>query len=463
MWRVLRLAVLAGLVATLLAAGAVSGAAPARASVSDFAVPPGLKPQVEFWKQIFGTYSTQQVVIHDTWQLDRIYEVLDFQPLTDSIIGDAAVEAYIREKAQEEKERIRAILLRLHQLGPNPDGLSAEERKISALFANVNDPSKFLDAAADDRIRSQRGMRERFAAGVEVSRRYLPAMEAVFRREGLPLSLTRLPLVESCFNVRAYSKVGAAGIWQFMPSTGRHYLRIDNAVDERRDPVASTAAAAAHLKANYDVLNSWPLAITAYNHGRTGMVHAVAAVGSSDIVEIIQHYHGPAFKFASRNFYAEFLAALDVEQHFREYFGELSPQRPRGAESVLVPDYVTLKGLARAAGTDTETLADLNPALTGEVVAGRLCVPKGYRLQVPPGGSAVFATRYASVAVGEKQTRQRSSAVKVHVVKHRVKKGQTLVAIAKQYGTTVAAIQRRNNLRGAARVKTGQSLIIPTG
>src|SRR5262245_20063059 len=135
-------------------------------------------------------------------------------------------------------------------------------------------------------------------------------METIFEREGLPVALTRLPLVESCFNVRAYSKVGAAGIWQFMPSTGRYYLRIDNAVDERRDPVTATVAAATHLKGNYEVLHSWPLAITAYNYCRAGMANAVSTVGSSDIVDIIQHYHGPAFKFASRNFYAEFLAAL---------------------------------------------------------------------------------------------------------------------------------------------------------
>jgi len=432
--------------------------APALAATAEFAVPPGLRTQVDFWKKVFGTYSSYQVVIHDTWQLDRVYEVLDFQTLADSTIGDAAVEGYIHDKVRDEKERIRAILLRLHQVGPNPDGLSEEERKVWAMFADVKEPSKFLDAAADDRIRAQRGMRERFAAGVEVSRRYLPDMEVVFRREGLPVQLTRLPLVESCFNVRAYSKVGAAGIWQFMPSTGRHYLRIDNAVDERRDPVKSTAAAAAHLKANYEVLQTWPLAITAYNHGRAGMAHAVATVGSTDVVEIIHRYHGPAFKFASRNFYAEFLAALDVEQHFREYFGELSPLRPVGADSVSVPDYVTLSGLARAVGTDTETLADLNPALTQDVVAGRLHVPKGYQLRVPPGGAASFATRYASVAPTEKHVRQRNA-----YVTHRVKKGQTLVAIAKHYGTTVAAIQRVNNLRGTARVKPGRSLIIPTG
>lgn len=455
---VARLVALIVVVTALAAALTMSGAGPARAAANDLPVLPGLRTQIEFWKQIFGTYSTQQVVIHDVWQLDHVYEVLNFQALADSNIGDAAVEGYIQDKVRAEKERIRAILVRLHQLGPNPDGLSDEERKLWAMFADVKEPSKFLDAAAEDRIRSQRGMRERFAAGVEVSRRYLPEMEAVFRRQGLPVALTRLPLVESCFNVHAYSKVGAAGIWQFMPSTGRRYLRIDDAVDERRDPVASTAAAAAHLKANHDVLGTWPLALTAYNHGRAGMVHAVATVGSPDLVEIIKHYHGTAFKFASRNFYAEFLAALDVEQHFRDYFGELHPVHPLGTEAVAVPDYVSLKRLAQAAKMDVDALADLNPALTREVVAGKLHVPKGYRLRVPVGEAAGFSVRYASVPADQKHSRPRS----VYVT-HRVQKGQTLVAIAKRYRTSVVAIQRRNKLRGALRLRAGQSLIIPTG
>ena len=242
------------------------------------------------------------------------------------------------------------------------------------------------------------GLRERFAAGVEVSRRYLPEMERIFRRAGLPVELTRLPLVESCFNVRAYSKAGAAGIWQFMPATARSYMRVDRFVDQRRDPIISTRAAAEHLSANYEVLGNWPLAITAYNHGRAGMANAVATVGSSDLMQIIRQYHGPAFKFASRNFYAEFLAALDVERNFSKYFGKLYPARPRATESVIVPASVSFRTVARASKADVETLAELNPALAHDVVSGRHPVPKGYELRVPAGSAAAFKRRYASVS-----------------------------------------------------------------
>jgi membrane-bound lytic murein transglycosylase D len=452
---------------TALQAGELnSDSFPSTSSQSPIPLLPGLSTQVEFWKQIFGTYSTRQVVIHDALHLDRVYKVLDFEPLSESMLSDAEITAYAQEKVRAEKERIRGILARLHQAGADTNNLSPEEHKIWALFSDVSDPNRFLDAAAEDRIRSQTGLRERFAAGVEVSRRYLPEMEAIFRREGLPIELTRLPLVESCFNVRAYSKVGAAGIWQFMPSTARSYMRLNRAVDERRDPVISTKAAAEHLHRNYEVLRSWPLAITAYNHGRAGIANAVATVGSSDLMEIIRHYHGPAFKFASRNFYAEFLAAVEVEKNASTYFGGLSPARPQRADTVVLPDAVTIRTAARAINAKVDTLADLNPALTRDVVSGQLRIPKGYSLRIPPGSGGSFKVQYASIATEEKlqpekQVQGKHRVPKVQYVKHQVKAGQTLDGIAKRHGTTVAAIRRQNNLR-ANRLRPGQSLRIPT-
>src|SRR5262249_11687855 len=142
------------------------------------------------------------------------------------------------------KEHTRAILLRLHALGPDPSDLSPEEEKVQAMFRDVSDSDKYLAAA--DRVRSQPGLREKFTAGVAQQSRYLDRMEQVFAQRGMPRELARLPLVESCFNIDAYSKVGAAGVWQFMPSTGRQYMRVNNAIDERRDPIRATHAAAEH-------------------------------------------------------------------------------------------------------------------------------------------------------------------------------------------------------------------------
>lgn len=425
---------------------------------AELPAPDALRPQVDFWKRVFSTYSSYQVVIHDTLHLDRVYEVLDFRTLVGAGAPDPEAEAAMAEQVEAEKERVRAILIRLHEQGGEPSGQSAEERKIRALFVHDADRDKFLAAAAEDRIRAQRGLRERFAAGVRTARQYFPAMEAIFEREGLPLSITRLPLVESCFNVRAYSKVGAAGIWQFMPATGRLYMRIDDAVDERRDPILSTKAAARHLRRDYETLGTWPLAITAYNHGRAGVTRAIDTVGTTDIVRIIREYKGPAFKFASRNFYAEFLAALEVEQHSEEYFGPVEVRPLPSSETVIVPDTVRLAALAQAAAVDVPTLAALNPALNPDVVGGGVPVPKGFRLRVPGGAAGAVQEVRAPRAA-----RAPSSGRRARHVRHRVQAGQSLTSIANRYGTTVAAIERANGLRRGSPLRRGQQLIIPKG
>jgi hypothetical protein len=137
----------------------------------------------------------------------------------------------------------------------------------------------------------------------------------------VPDSLAVLPFIESGYNPDAYSHVGAAGLWQIMKGTGRPFLRISRKVDERRDPFKATAAAAQILKGNYRALGTWPLAITAYNHGAAGVGRGVKDAGSREISDLVQRYKGPAFGFASRNFYAEFAAVLELISQRQQYFG----------------------------------------------------------------------------------------------------------------------------------------------
>src|SRR6185295_2608522 len=206
------------------------------------------------------------------------------------------------------------------------------------------------------------------------------------------------PFIESCFNLAAYSKVGAAGIWQFMPATGRRFMRVDTLVDERRDPLYSTHAAAQFLTYLYDSLGSWPLAITAYNHGPEGIARAIDEVGTSRIERIVRDYRGRAFGFASRNFYAEFLAALDVEREHEKYFGEMRLEDPFRAREHRLERAVGIQAAARCASTDSDELARLNPALSPLVVSGRRPIPSGYRLRVPDSAHG-FETRLAAVPV----------------------------------------------------------------
>jgi membrane-bound lytic murein transglycosylase D len=438
----------------LVGVASASPVSPSRKSGS-IPFPPGLEVQVQFWKDVFTIYSSAHVAIHDRDALERVYSVLDFSYLEDSGVSAVAAERMRRNQVQAEIERVRAALLRIHQLGRGSPALTTDERRIADQFSANAARHEFREAAAADRLRAQTGLSDKFREAIETGYAYWPEMERIFEEEGLPIELTRLPLVESGFNLKAYSRTGAAGIWQFMPATGKLYLRIDEAIDERRDPIAATRAAARHLRENYDILGTWPLAVTAYNHGRGGMARAVAQLGTTDLVRIIQRYDGRSFGFASKNFYAEFLAALETERNAGQYFNGLRPAAALTWHGVVLPHYVRLAPLAAALAMSPTALADINPALSSRVRSGDLYIPKGYRLWLPANRASAFPAAYAKLSAGEKHAQQR----RMYVV-HRVRSGETLGKIARRYGTTVTAIMRQNGLRNANQIRVGQVLRI---
>ena len=283
---------------------------PPASSTEAFPRPASLEAAIRFWRAIFAEYSTEQVVIHDADDLERIYEVLDFRNASQKDV----VRDRLREAATDrELARVRTALVSLAAEPASGPGGDPKTTRIRALFADDVAPRDLRRASGAKRLRAQRGLRERFRAGLGVARRYQAAMERIFRLEGVPVELVYLPLVESSFDVHAESKAGAVGIWQLMPATARHLgLRVTRHVDERRDPIASTRAAARYLRQLHQSLKSWPLAISAYNHGPGGIMRAVHAVGSRDIGDIVRRHHSERFGFASRNFYAEFLGVLDA-------------------------------------------------------------------------------------------------------------------------------------------------------
>jgi membrane-bound lytic murein transglycosylase D len=205
-------------------------------------------------------------------------------------------------------------------------------------------------------------------------------MQKIFREEGLPIELAYLPFVESSFNVRARSSAGAVGMWQFMVDTGKKFLRINDAFDERRDPLVSTRAAARLLKQNYALLGNWPLAITAYNHGTEGIFRAISSVESNNLVDIIKHYESPTFGFASKNFYAEFVAAVNIATDSDSYFPYLRVQRPMVLKEFEIKQPVALGTLLKPAAISQSDFFDWNPALND----GTNVLPVGYRVKLPP-------------------------------------------------------------------------------
>jgi membrane-bound lytic murein transglycosylase D len=261
-----------------------------------------------------------------------------------------------------------------------------------------------------------------------------------------------------------------------MPYTGRRFMTITDAVDERLDPIVSTRAAARYLRDNYDRLGTWPLAITAYNHGPGGIARAVDQVGTTDIGEIVARYRGPSFKFASRNFYAEFLAALEVERDYLQYYGTLALFPPLEHDEVTLPHYVPIGSIVRCAGCDEQRLRELNPGLLPAVYNGKQRVPRDYTLRLPAGGGSRFEQCYAGLPPSHKLASQQASRPqrarktqsarkpqKSKVVIHHVRRGQTLHQIARRYGTSVKEIQRRNGLGGKHKIRAGQKLAIPKG
>ena len=198
------------------------------------------------------------------------------------------------------------------------DDLTAHEQRILHAFGANATPRDFRDAI--DRIRFQLGQADRFHEGLIRAAVWEKEIAHTLTQHGVPAEIAALPHVESSFNLAAYSKVGAAGLWQFMPSTAKRFMRVDDMVDERLDPYSATEAAANLMLYNYRLLGTWPLAVTAYNHGPGGLRRAQDELGTSDIAVIVKRYQGATFGFASRNFYVAFLAALEVDRNAEQVF-----------------------------------------------------------------------------------------------------------------------------------------------
>lgn len=412
-----------------------------------------LKPNVTFWTKVFSEYSENQSIVHFMGYPNKIVEILDLRAAA-AQMSAADFYTYRRTAEGQAKAHAEAVLAQVDAARNDPSSLTGDAARMYRLFADVPGDDKFK--AVKGTIRTQRGLRERTKLALETSGRYLPAMEGVFRGYGMPVRLTRLPLVESSFNVEAYSKVGAAGLWQFMPSSARIYMRLDNLVDDRRDPWTSTDAAARHLRDDYAMLGAWPLALTAYNHGRGGVARGLQTVGGTTLPDLIRGYQAKSFGFASRNFYAEFLAAYDVERNWQKHFGDMQRNAPLKFDTVQTHDYVPYQTLERISSADADTFRRLNPSYRPEVTDGKFYVPPGHSIRVPAGTARSFEVAYSQLGSGERFERQR-----VYYRSYKVRKGDSLAKIARKFGVTQADIRSASGLSAKAKLRSGQVLKVP--
>jgi membrane-bound lytic murein transglycosylase D len=342
----------------------------ASAADSPLPRPAELEPDVQFWIRVYSEISTNEGFIHDQHRLSVVYETLHFSPDTPPRERERQVDAA--------REHYQGVLRRLAGGGaPSDPGA----QRVRDLWGPDTSPALF--ALAVDDVRFQLGQSDRFRAGLARAGAWETHIAEVLANLGLPPEIAALPHVESSFDPTAYSKVGAAGLWQFIRSTGRRFLRIVGAVDERLDPFRETEAAAQLLSYNYRLLGTWPLAITAYNHGAEGMRRAREQLGTDDIVRIVRDYHSPSFGFASRNFYVSFLAALSIAREPERYFGGLQRNAETIFREVKMPLSASAPVLARTLALDRDTLKSLNPALRPPVWNGQRPIPAGYVLRLP--------------------------------------------------------------------------------
>ena len=405
--------------------------------------PAEIEPDIRFWTRVYTEVDTKSGFVHDSRDLNLVYQTLRFGQGDSSRTRSRKMRAGI----QETKETLETLA------GGKRENLTSEERRVLALWPD--DVSNGELRASAGRLRFQLGQSDRFRAGLIRSGRWKPYIAQVLRENGVPAELVALPHVESSFDPTAYSKVGAAGMWQFTRSTGLRYMRIDHIVDDRRDPFFATSAAARLLKDNYDVLDNWALAITAYNHGQAGMRNAVRRVGTDRIEVILREYDGRAFGFASRNFYVAFLAAADVDARAVEYFGELAPEPEAQTILVEVPDFLTVSTLQTAFDISHRDLRTWNPALTEAVWSGDKFVPKGFELRLPESLVQNPSRLLASVDDAQRYTAQKPD------IFHRVQRGDTVSGIADRYRVSATSLVQLNNLRSRNFIRVGQVLRLP--
>ncbi|PID57796.1 hypothetical protein CSB45_06120 [candidate division KSB3 bacterium] len=414
-----------------------------------FPFPDALQTQVAFWKKVFTEYTTKQAIIHDDRYMNVVYEVIsiDFQ----------------EKKAQKEAirtavEKYETLLGSLAEHWDTPSKMTATEQQIRDLFRDIPESVHHKHKDAKGRIHVQIGQADRFQEGIIRSGQYMPAMKQIFAERGLPDKLAYLPLIESAFNPAAKSPVGAAGMWQFMKGTGKQYgLKINSMVDERKDPLLAARAAAELLGHNYESTESWPLAVTAYNFGLQGIRNAAKDLNTEDIATLIERYTGKRFGYASRNFYVEFLTAVDVCMRYTEYFGEIELKPPLELAQVRLPHYISPKTLEKHTSLSVKEIKALNPALASAVFRKNGMIPRHYQLNIPKDSQKVFEAQYAAIPEDSKY-----AYIPVKV-RHKVRKGEALSQIAQRYDVRMKDIMRVNRIKNAGKIRIGQVLKIPGG
>ena len=297
-------------------------------------------------------------------------------------------------------------------------------------------PLVINDAVAKNLRYFQEGISDRFQAYLDRFHHYQAVVEPIFREFGIPTELMYLSLVESGFNPKAFSRARASGPWQFMKATGRMYkLNVNWYVDERRDPIKSTVAAAHHLRDLYDRFGSWPLALAAYNAGSGKVSRAIRKTGSRDFWKIRRTWY---LRRETKDYVPRFIAATLIARNPTAY-GFLTPKGDRHEfEEALIAKPVQLAAITKQTGISLQELKRLNPELRRNIV------PKskgpGYHLKVPVGMASLVAANQSTFPVWTQPPPPPTQW-------YRVRRGDSLSVVARRFRMKVRQLKDMNNLR----------------
>jgi membrane-bound lytic murein transglycosylase D len=406
------------------------------AASADFPVPDSIRPAINFWVSVYTQADTKSGFLHDAHDLSIVYTKLERE----------------RSVINSTREEISADL-KVLATGKRSD-LTPSQQSLLDLWGRETPNERLARAAVN--IRWQLGQSDRFIAGIKRSGAYRSHIEEVIKAKGLPVELAVLPHVESSYHPGAYSSAAATGMWQFVRATAQRFMQVDYVVDQRLDPYAATYGAMELLEYNYNALGSWPLALTAYNHGANGIARAVRDVASMDIGKIISDYRGPRFGFASRNFYPQFLAALEVDNRSEEFFGPIFRDREPDYQSFEMDAFVDSRLLAETLGVSIKDLQRDNPALQPSVWSGTKRIPRGYVVKID-------RTSYRNDLAGAIHAIPASELYGEQIpdVSYTVRRGDSLSVIADRYDTSISELVAINQLRDRNRIRVGQTLLLP--
>ncbi len=447
---------------------------PDEGAVVDFPRVPSMEARVDFWRHVYGIYSENEIAFHDPSDMRFIYRVVQVPS------KETAESSALRRKAinLEQGQTLKALkrLSELesskqlfHQIKPEQKAAMTQwtQRCIDEpVMCEIYERTKHLaeDGTVlfrDRHIRAQNGLRERFIKGYISSGAYAARIRRILRGAGLPDSIISLAFLESLMQIDAHSWAGAVGIWQFMRYTAGEYMTVSEVIDERRDPILATHAAAQYLIAARNEVGPWPLAITSYNFGRAGVKNMVKAAKSDQLDTLILEHKSKRWGFAAQNYYLTFLAVLDLVQHPHIYFPEVEARvDPWRFDVFRLPLEIRLKRFLEVTALEQSDVSALNLALRPQAFEDDAWLPYGYGIRVPA-GSGEGALKKLIDWMTQQKSGEAKSEPKASGEKYKIRRGDTLSGIAHKMKVSLSSLMRINKLNKKSVLRIGKRLKIP--